>query len=283
MTLLSNLINVSRLLSQVISPQTYSNISNRQQYFKDYLGLVKNDYTLKFKNNLQIALKVNANTKWQIFEIVLKDCYHLRDLTDDPPKIIIDLGANIGVTSVYARSLFPRSKIFSFEPDMTCFPYLKKNIELNKFQKSIISYPLACYSQKAVRRLINIKPDLSDLTCPWWIYNYKKATTLQEIFKKNSIQTCDLLKIDVEAAEYDILYSLPNSLLERIQRIYVEYHNLDPNSNLNGSSLKKYLEKKNFKVKQRKSPFSNIGMLYAINNLSLQARWFPISHRQKNK
>lgn len=70
-------------------------------------------------------------------EVVTSDVYHLRDVADvvsinDPtfihekghprgfnfiPDVIIDLGANVGIFSRYARTLFPNALIISVEPD----------------------------------------------------------------------------------------------------------------------------------------------------------------------
>lgn len=70
-------------------------------------------------------------------EVVTGDVYHLRDVADvvsinDPtfihekghprgfnfiPDVILDLGANVGIFSRYARTLFPNALIISVEPD----------------------------------------------------------------------------------------------------------------------------------------------------------------------
>lgn len=70
-------------------------------------------------------------------EVVTSDVYHLRDVADivsinDPtyihekghpkgfnfiPDVIFDLGANVGIFSRYARTLFPNALIISIEPD----------------------------------------------------------------------------------------------------------------------------------------------------------------------
>lgn len=49
-------------------------------------------------------------------EVVTEDCYRLRQIDWDP-ALIFDLGGNVGVFARYARSLFPRAKIVSVEPN----------------------------------------------------------------------------------------------------------------------------------------------------------------------
>lgn len=50
-----------------------------------------------------------------------------------------------------------------------------------------------------------------------------ETMTLDALFKKYHVQQADIVKIDVEGLEYDILRS--TSILERIKKIVVEYHN----------------------------------------------------------
>ena len=59
--------------------------------------------------------------------------------------IFFDIGANIGVFSVYAAKIHPKLKIFSFEPEYANLNLLKKNVISNKIdhQINIISVGLS--------------------------------------------------------------------------------------------------------------------------------------------
>lgn len=59
---------------------------------------------------------LNGGYKGLFGEIVTEDCYHLRSI-DWQPDIVFDLGANIGVFTRFARTLFPGAQIISVEPD----------------------------------------------------------------------------------------------------------------------------------------------------------------------
>ena len=58
------------------------------------------------------------------------------------PKVICDVGANIGATSVFFALNYPNSSIFSFEPTSINFNLLKKNIKgflnINAYQFGFI-------------------------------------------------------------------------------------------------------------------------------------------------
>lgn len=52
----------------------------------------------------------------------------------DPHGVFFDVGANVGVYSLYAASLWPEMEILAFEPMPVTFSALRHNIRLNKYQ-----------------------------------------------------------------------------------------------------------------------------------------------------
>lgn len=54
--------------------------------------------------------------------------------------VFYDIGANIGVYSLYAGKLYPNSKIYSFEPDMKNYLRLLENISLNELDNCFPLY-----------------------------------------------------------------------------------------------------------------------------------------------
>lgn len=60
-------------------------------------------------------------------EVVTEDCYRLRGLYFIPDTVI-DLGANVGAFTLFARSLWPHASIISVEPDLDNFAILKERV-----------------------------------------------------------------------------------------------------------------------------------------------------------
>ena len=58
-------------------------------------------------------------------EVVTEDTYGLRKIKG-PIDVIIDIGANVGCFTRFARELFPNAKIIAVEPDMENFIHLQK-------------------------------------------------------------------------------------------------------------------------------------------------------------
>lgn len=101
-------------------------------------------------------------------------------------------------------------------------------------------------------------------------YDEVPAVSLAELFERHAIERCDLLKIDVEGAEYDILYSAPRELLGRVERIHGEYHDVerdDPRSRIERFTA--FLEDAGYEVDvkpHRRKP--NHGMFFAARRAS---------------
>lgn len=62
-------------------------------------------------------------------EVVTADTYRLRDVKFQP-ELIFDIGANVGIFTRFARSLFPKAKIISVEPNPDNCAHFRKFTDL---------------------------------------------------------------------------------------------------------------------------------------------------------
>ena len=72
-------------------------------------------------------------------EIFEEEVYRFQ--TENKTPLIIDCGANIGLSVLYFRRLFPNAKIIAFEPDEGIFKILQKNMGLIP-QSNLIEFRL---------------------------------------------------------------------------------------------------------------------------------------------
>ena len=84
------------------------------------------------------------------------------------------------------------------------------------------------------------------------------SVRLKELIEKEN--KIDMLKMDIEGAEYEVLLDCRDSL-SNVENIFIEYHSF-ANSNQNLSEILSILEKNNFRyfikpVNDRVSPFVN--------------------------
>lgn len=130
------------------------------------------------------------------------------------PKVIFDVGANIGVYSFLLSKKYPYAKIYSFEPVLENFNNLVKNIEANNL-KNVIPYNFGFYKEE---KIMELGIPVSDEKDPrgkgnFRIFDYKeelinkvsvKLKVLDDFVSQNNITEIDILKIDVEGAERNI-------------------------------------------------------------------------------
>jgi FkbM family methyltransferase len=125
------------------------------------------------------------------------------------PKVIFDLGSNVGGALLYFSLKYPEAKIFGFEPDPVNFERLQKNIislpNVKIFNMAVAGengvrnffvYPDKGISSSLTQRIEGQQP-VSVIT-----------KNLDSLIIDLKLEKIDLLKIDVEGAEYEIFSSL---------------------------------------------------------------------------
>lgn len=218
--------------------------------------LKNNILVYKFRNGLKFSIE-NAKNKFEssgmatITEIIIYKNYNPPGFEIKENDIIIDIGANIGIFSIYSSLNAKKGKIYAFEPFKKHFSKLNKNLRLNNLA-NVKTFNLAVGKKKGKRDFFVSETHTGAHSLlenkDTRIKTTVEVIGLKQIFEENKIKECDLLKIDCEGGEYEILYSTPKKILDKIKKIALEFDNLD-NSLKNGISLKKYLEKKGFEVK----------------------------------
>jgi len=216
--------------------------------------------TLKLRNGISFKLN-NFHNLIPIREIFIGREYYISKIK---PRIIVDIGANIGDSTIFFSRTYPKSKIFAYEPSSKIYSSLQNNLKLNKVE-NVKPFKLGISSKSGkIKFYENSKSGLSSLYVK--SDNNKKSTinvvTLNYIFNKNNIKKCDLLKVDCEGAEYDIILNLDKDILSKIRNMIIEYH--EGVNDYNHNDLVKFLIKNKFKIRVKKHKIeSNIGIIYA--------------------
>jgi FkbM family methyltransferase len=192
--------------------------------------------------------------------------------------VIIDVGANIGLFSIFAASQCYDGTVYSFEPSKTNFKQFQKFIEINNIS-NIVSSNHAIFDNESSMKLY--KPDDEGSYSLFeenaklfdkgngYTGNYEEVPTftLSSIFNKYNITKCNYLKIDCEGCELCVLKSLSDEIFEKIDRIVLEWH---PNVNI--KDIENILQSKNFKTTKMFERYKHndsknyMGSLFAIKN-----------------
>ncbi len=210
--------------------------------------------TVKFGKLEEIEYRVNKFDLDVINEVIVDDCYKIRNLKLTP-KNIIDIGAFIGDSTILMASKFNNANIFAFEPEKDNFELLKKNVANYKNVK-IFPY--------AVSKIEHADLSLDKRNSGGHVLIHTNGTAksnietieFASIFKENNLKSCDILKIDCEGGEYDIFLNKENhKYIKDIKVILMEYHIFDGSKSylLKARKLENTLKELGFKVHTRTS------------------------------
>jgi FkbM family methyltransferase len=136
-------------------------------------------------------------------------------LSDD--LVIFDIGANIGWYSLNWGKQFPNSVIYAFEPIPRTHKFCAANITINGLE-NINLYEIAL-SDKTKTADYYYSPESSVLASAQNILEYEnakktrvKVLTLDEFVEKNKINKLDIIKCDVEGAEFQSIKGSINTI-----------------------------------------------------------------------
>ncbi len=228
---------------------------------------------------------------FQLQEVFTERTYLQHGIEVHRGDVVFDVGANVGVASVFFASECGAGAVHSFEPVGPIYDLLCENVSGlpsciphdyglagETRQASITYYPGAAamsgiYADppidRAVVRTALLNAGMSDdqaaqelagrhrprqLTCD--------LRTLSDVFRELSVGDVDLLKIDVEKAEMDVLDGIGEHDWPRIRQLVVEVH--DERGRL--ASISRDLRRRGFSVTSRQDPVMRgtpIHVLYA--------------------
>jgi FkbM family methyltransferase len=160
---------------------------------------------------------------------VLAQCLIETQYDFDPnfePKVILDLGANIGCAAVYFANRWPNAKIVSVEPVLDNFRMLVSNVRMysnvvpihaainHADGDVVISVPGTDFWAASVRA--KGKSDGNAHTV--------RGITIDTLLKENRLELIDIVKIDIEGSEVDVFSRGPLNWLMRTRLVVIELH-----------------------------------------------------------
>jgi FkbM family methyltransferase len=193
-----------------------------------YLGFSHPRYPflLRLRHEKPILIEELTDLKafWQVY---LRRVYRV----DANDRQIVDLGANVGIFTLYAARCAPHAKILAVEPFPSSFHRLVETVRSHGIEERVKCLNAAATGTNSMR----IMPDsavpsqrrrLASISSSSSVNSGTEVAgqTLETILNENRLERVDLLKIDIEGSEYEVFLSSSNNVLARVHRIAMEYH-----------------------------------------------------------
>jgi cyclic pyranopterin phosphate synthase len=163
---------------------------------------------------------------------------------------VVDLGAHIGGFALPAALRAPEGRVLAFEPDPESRALLERNVLLNRIPNVEVS-AAAVWARdgRGELRACPANPVLSNLFRPYGAGGAVETEliSLPSLFEKHRIERADILKVDIEGAEYEVLLSCPELVRERVGALIVEVHERE---GLAPESIERFLADSGFRVER---------------------------------
>jgi FkbM family methyltransferase len=197
-----------------------------------------------FKRPVHIRLRT---TDVSLLSEMLKNAEYDLDLPV-PPRVIVDAGANIGLTSVFYANKYPQARVLAIEPESSNYEILEKN-----------AAPYANIS--CVRAALWRSDTTITIADPgfgnWGFQTVEEAgkarssqveaITVNSLMARFGIDYIDFFRVDIEGAEQEV-FENSSLWIERVGVIAIELHDRLKT----GCSRSVYLATENFQWEIRR-------------------------------
>jgi FkbM family methyltransferase len=169
----------------------------------------------------------------KVFDQIFVDREYTCVLDLQDSSLVLDLGANVGFSSAFFLSVFPKSRVVAVEPDERNIPICRAN--LSRYGDRATLLHGAVWSKRAKVRVLKgaFRDGLEwttqiagpsqgedDSMCV-------QAWDVGAIIEMAGGGIVDLLKIDIERSELSVFTNADTSWLRKVRNICIELHGED--------------------------------------------------------
>jgi FkbM family methyltransferase len=167
-----------------------------------------------------LSYRLNRGDIQGIREVWLDEIYRIP--APHPFRIVVDLGTNIGLTSVWLHRQYGLEMVLGVEPDLENLELARHNLEANDVRGRVIHAAVGPTDDIVRFACTQGASNLGHVSAVGVaVRQISMATVLAELPAERRI---DLLKLDIEGAEEALLLADDLDWLDRIDSIIAEFH-----------------------------------------------------------
>ncbi len=189
--------------------------------------LKHNDYNFQIRENLEDP-SYDHNLDFKVInETWIENVYRIHQGQFFGGGVFVDVGANIGAVSLFVDSFNKdreddsKIKVYAVEPEPNNLYLLNQNIQNNPTENITIVSNAIWHEEAMVSisnrggnsSIVDLEEDSSEVL----------AITLETLFSTYNIEEVDVMKIDIEGAEFDLIINTPAETLAKINRLVLEF------------------------------------------------------------
>jgi FkbM family methyltransferase len=148
----------------------------------------------------------------------------------DDVKLVVDGGANIGLTAFYLSVLFPNAKVIGYEPDESNIRQARRNLWLNDARNVELRHAAlwgrsqALTVQRPDGQFADYSVKVDEVSPAGQVGDCVPGVTLADILDSEGAEYIDVLKLDVEGAEQQLFSTEAVPWMDRVHYLSVEPH-----------------------------------------------------------
>jgi FkbM family methyltransferase len=190
--------------------------------------------------DLSVIDEHDSDTQFLYDETFVSQIYHHKDMRIPDRPTIMDVGANVGIYSIWAHRRYRAKTIYCYEASPRTFAYLEDNIRrlidpavtrVEAFNQAVASRGGETLVLSQPTRVSGLSTLLTESQVPWLAdaaanreleTHEVTSTTVSEQIAAYRIASVDVLKIDVEGYFLEVLKGILPADLGKIRNIAME-------------------------------------------------------------
>ena len=157
----------------------------------------------------------------QLHDIFVEHEYRIPD--PGPRPVIVDVGANVGLSVLYHCRMLDDPEIHAFEADPSIFAKLEHNVRRHAPAARVQLHHAAAYVSNGSVRFASEGADGGQVTTAAGGASMVEVPSVDLLQVLLALPRIDLLKIDIEGAEAMVVPHCA-AAFDRIERIFIEVH-----------------------------------------------------------
>jgi FkbM family methyltransferase len=166
-------------------------------------------------------------------EIFIDEVYRFKAKSATPR--IIDAGANIGLSVLYFKRLYPQAHIVAFEPDGAIFKILERNIAARNMT-GVELKNAAVWTEDGVLNFYSEGSLAGSTEVDFNQAENRQTVRAERLLSYLTDNRVDFLKMDIEGAENSVLFNIQPAL-HHVDQLFIEYHSIAGQAQMLGEML----------------------------------------------